>query len=58
MKLYDRWVEIYFEETADGIRIIEHFKPETENSYELQQGGRQAILNHFKRNVDPKISVT
>ena len=53
--LDDRWVEIYFEEKADGVRIVEHFEPETENPHELQQGGWQAILNHFKRYVESKI---
>ena len=53
--LDDRWVEIYFEETADGVRIAEYFEPETENSHELQRGGWQAILNHFKRYVDSEL---
>jgi uncharacterized protein YndB with AHSA1/START domain len=51
----DRWVEIYFEEMADGVRIVEHFEPETENPHELQQVGWQAILNNFKRYVESKI---
>jgi len=50
--LDDRLVEIYFEETVDGVRIAEYFEPETENSHELQQGGWQVILNHFKRYVE------
>jgi uncharacterized protein YndB with AHSA1/START domain len=52
--LDDRWVEIYFEETADGVHIVEHFEPETENTHELQRGGWQAILDHFKRYVETK----
>jgi uncharacterized protein YndB with AHSA1/START domain len=52
----DRWVEIIFEELAEGVRIVEHFEPETENSHELQREGWQAILNHFKRYVESKNS--
>jgi uncharacterized protein YndB with AHSA1/START domain len=51
----DRWVEINFEETAEGVRIVEQFEPEKENSHELQREGWQAILNHFKRYVESKI---
>ena len=52
--LDDRRVEIYFEETADGVHLVEHFEPETENPHELQRGGWQAILNHFKKYVETK----
>ncbi|WP_329806095.1 SRPBCC domain-containing protein [Flavobacterium facile] len=45
----DRKIHITFQETEEGIEIIEKFDPETENSEELQQTGWQMILDNFKK---------
>jgi uncharacterized protein YndB with AHSA1/START domain len=45
----DRKIHITFQETEEGIEIIEKFDPETENSEEMQQTGWQMILNNFKK---------
>jgi uncharacterized protein YndB with AHSA1/START domain len=47
-----RKVEVSFNETADGVEIIESFDPETLNPEEMQQQGWQAILNNFKKYVE------
>lgn len=44
-----RHVKIEFSETPEGVKIIETFDPETENSEELQSSGWQAILDNFKK---------
>lgn len=44
-----RHVKAIFEETPDGVRIIQTFDPETENPVEMQREGWQAILNNFKK---------
>jgi uncharacterized protein YndB with AHSA1/START domain len=44
-----RAVEVYFEEAGAACKLVQYFEPETENPLELQQGGWQAILNHFKQ---------
>lgn len=43
-----RKVKISFNETPDGVEIIESFDPETQNPEEMQRGGWQAILDNFK----------
>lgn len=48
----DRKIFITFQETDEGIEIIEKFDPETENSEELQQTGWQMILNNFKKYIE------
>lgn len=47
-----RKVEITFNETSDGVEVIERFDPETQNPEEMQRGGWQAILDNFKRYVE------
>lgn len=47
-----RKVEITFNETPDGVEIIESFDPESENSDEMQQGGWNSILDNFKSYVE------
>jgi len=47
-----RKVEISFNETPDGVEIIESFDPETQNPEEMQRGGWQAILDNFKSYVE------
>ena len=43
-----RKVEITFNETPNGVEVIESFDPETQNPEEMQRGGWQAILDNFK----------
>jgi len=47
-----RKVEISFNETSDGVEVIESFDPETQNSEEMQRGGWHAILDNFKSYVE------
>jgi len=47
-----RKVKIEFQSNKDGVKVIESFDPETENSIELQRGGWQAILDNFKKHVE------
>jgi uncharacterized protein YndB with AHSA1/START domain len=42
----------FVDENCGTIKISETFDPETENSLELQQQGRQAILDNFKKYVE------
>lgn len=43
-----RKVEIEFSPSPVGTVVIERFDPEYENSFDLQYGGWQAILNNYK----------
>lgn len=45
----DREVDITFSETPDGVKIVQSFDPESENSREMQRDGWQAILENFKK---------
>jgi uncharacterized protein YndB with AHSA1/START domain len=47
-----RKVEISFNETPNGIEVIESFDPETQNPEEMQRGGWQAIMDNFKSYVE------
>ncbi len=47
-----RKVEVTFEETPDGINMIQLFEPETENPKKQQQEGWQAYLDNFKKYVE------
>lgn len=47
-----RHVTIEFTETPEGVKIVQTFDPEQENSEELQRRGWQGILNNFKRYVE------
>ena len=44
-----RKVKILFEETQNGIEIIESFEPETMNPEDLQRQGWQSIIDNFKK---------
>jgi uncharacterized protein YndB with AHSA1/START domain len=44
-----RHVKVEFSELPDGVRVVETFDPENENSEELQRNGWQAILENFKK---------
>ena len=43
---------IRFNETSNGVEIIQGFDPENENTQEMQRGGWQAILDNFKSYVE------
>ena len=47
-----RHVKIVFEQTPEGVKVIETFDPEQENSEELQRAGWQAIMDNFKKHVE------
>ena len=47
-----RKVKISFEETQNGIEIIESFEPETMNPKELQRQGWQSIIDNFKKHAE------
>ena len=47
-----RHVKIEFSELPEGVKVVETFDPETENSEELQRSGWQAILDNFKKHVE------
>ena len=47
-----RKVKITFEETPEGVNVIESFDPESENSEEMQRAGWQSILDNFKKYTD------
>lgn len=44
-----RKVKISFEETQNGIEIIESFEAETMNPEEMQRQGWQSIIDNFKK---------
>jgi uncharacterized protein YndB with AHSA1/START domain len=52
-----RTVDVEFEPTAEGVRIVETFDAETENPPEMQRQGWQAILDNFRRHVEAKVGV-
>jgi uncharacterized protein YndB with AHSA1/START domain len=52
-----RTVEVRFEPTAGGVRVVETFDAETENPPEMQRQGWQAILESFRRHVEAKVGV-
>ena len=52
----NRLVTVDFRETANGIRVVETFESEDENSAEQQKQGWQSILNNFKKHAEGKDS--
>lgn len=50
----NRKVKVSFYETENGIKVVETFETEDENSAELQRQGWQSILNNYKRHVETK----
>ena len=48
----ERAVSVVFEPGGNGIRVVETFDAEDENSAEMQRQGWQAILNNFKAHVE------
>lgn len=47
-----RKVKIHFEQIGDQVKVTETFDTETQNPLEMQQAGRQAILENFKKYVE------
>lgn len=47
-----RKTSIAFSSLPDGVRVIETFEMENENSEELQRAGWQSILDNFKQYVE------
>jgi uncharacterized protein YndB with AHSA1/START domain len=47
-----RHVRIEFNPIPDGVRVVETFDMEQENSEDLQRAGWQSILNNFKQYVE------
>ena len=50
----DRKVRVSFSETENGIKVVETFEIEDENSAERQRQGWQCILDNFKKYVEAK----
>jgi uncharacterized protein YndB with AHSA1/START domain len=44
-----RHVKIEFTEVPEGVKVVQSFDPENENSEEMQRSGWQAILDNFKK---------
>lgn len=47
-----RHVKVVFTQMPDGVRVVETFDPELENSEEMQRSGWQAILDNFRDYVE------
>ena len=47
-----RTVTVLFEEVEGGVRVVETFEMENENSEELQRNGWESILYNFKKYVE------
>ncbi|NJK35838.1 MAG: ATPase [Oscillatoriales cyanobacterium SM2_2_1] len=52
----ERIVRIEFKKTVNGVKVIETFEAEDENSAEQQKQGWQSILNNFRKHVEAKCS--
>ena len=52
----NRVVTVEFIETASGVRVVETFDAEDENSAVQQKQGWQNILNNFRKHVERKSS--
>ena len=50
----NRVVTVEFIETVNGVKVVETFEAEDENSAEQQKQGWQSILNNFKKHVESK----
>ncbi len=44
-----RHIKVEFLELPEGVKIVETFDPESENSEEMQRNGWQSILDNFKK---------
>ncbi len=50
----DREVKVQFIETENGVKVVETFEAEDENSAEQQRQGWLSILSNFKKHVESK----
>ncbi|OYP30409.1 SRPBCC family protein [Rhodopirellula sp. MGV] len=50
----DRSVKITFTQTESGVRVVETFEAEDENSAEMQRQGWQCILDNFKSHTESR----
>ena len=50
----NRVVIVEFIETINGVKVVETFEAEDENSAEQQKQGWQSIFNNFKKHVENK----
>lgn len=50
----DRVVRVSFTHTESGVRVVETFDAEDENSTEQQRQGWQCILDNFKKHVEQR----
>ena len=57
MLFRSREVEIRFMEVENGIKVVETFVAEDENSAEQQRQGWLGILKNFKKHVESKCNV-
>lgn len=44
-----RHVKVEFNETPQGVQVVQSFDPESENPAEMQRAGWQAFLDNFKK---------
>lgn len=51
-----REVTLQFNQTSEGVKIIETFDAESENSPEMQRAGWQAILDRFTNYVEQSLA--
>lgn len=49
-----RKVVITFSDLGSETKVVESFEAESENSYEMQRGGWQSILDNFKKYIESK----
>ena len=49
---YMRHVKVLFDDSPNGVKVIDTFTPEAENSLELHRSGWQAILDNYKTCVE------
>ncbi len=47
-----RHVKTEFIQMPEGVRVVETFDPESQNSLEMQRSGWQAILENFKKEAE------
>lgn len=48
----NRTVRVTFVPTSGGVKVIETFEAETQNSPDMQRTGWQMILDNFKKHVE------
>lgn len=51
-----RHVKVEFSEVPDGVKVVETFEPEEENTEDMQRSGWQAILSNFKKYAEGKVA--